>query len=70
MDPGEIDYIYRQLTADLRAWKTQHNKPIMITEYGADTTAGFHEVPSTSWTEEYQTDLMREYFQVSRVHLS
>ena len=62
VDTGEIDYIYRQLTADLRDWKAQHNKPIMITEYGADTNAGFHEVPSTIFTEEYQTDLMREYF--------
>jgi len=25
-------------------WKEKHNKPIIITEYGADTVAGLHSV--------------------------
>ena len=64
VDTGEIDYIYSKLTTDFRAWKATHNKPIMITEYGADTVNGFHEVPSTMFTEEFQVDFMREYFKV------
>ena len=29
-------------------------KPIIITEYGADTVAGLHSVAPVPWTEEYQ----------------
>ncbi len=25
-------------------WKEKHNKPIIVTEYGADTVAGLHSV--------------------------
>ena len=32
----------------------QHNKPVIVTEYGGDTINGFHEIPSTIFTEEYQ----------------
>ena len=29
-------------------------KPVMLTEYGADTVAGIHMEPSMVFTEEYQ----------------
>ena len=29
-------------------------KPVMLTEYGADTVAGLHMEPSMVFTEEYQ----------------
>lgn len=40
-----------------------HGKLVMVSEYGADTIHGFHEVPSTIFTEEYQTDMMLEFFE-------
>jgi len=61
-DPGHIELIERQMTAELRAWRKARGKPVMITEYGADTVAGLHMDPSMVFTEEYQAELMRENF--------
>jgi beta-glucuronidase len=44
-------------------WRSKYpDKPVMITEYGADTISGFHTLPSFVWTEDYQTDLMENNF--------
>ena len=34
-------------------WKTK-NKPVIITEYGANTVAGLHDASANMFTEEYQ----------------
>lgn len=39
--------------AELRQWATE-GKPIIITEYGADTVAGVHSLTPQPWSEEYQ----------------
>ena len=39
--------------AELAGWATE-GKPIIITEYGADTLAGLHAVVAAPWSEEYQ----------------
>lgn len=49
---AEIDW-----TKELKAWATD-GKPIIITEYGADTIAGAHTLPGRPWTEEYQTEYL------------
>jgi beta-glucuronidase len=38
---------------ELRGW-ARDNKPIIITEYGADTYPGLHSLGGQPWTEEYQ----------------
>jgi beta-glucuronidase len=43
--------------AELEAWATE-GKPIIITEYGADTIAGLHSVTPQPWTEEYQVEYL------------
>ena len=43
-DTGYPQVIEMQLTTDFRAWFKKHNKPILISEYGADTLAGIHQV--------------------------
>jgi beta-glucuronidase len=43
--------------AELQQW-TAEGKPIIITEYGADTVAGLHSVTPTPWTEEYQVEYL------------
>lgn len=35
------------------------DKPIMMTEYGADTVAGFHDIDPVMFTEEYQIEFLR-----------
>ncbi|KAK7087444.1 beta-glucuronidase-like [Littorina saxatilis] len=60
-DAGHTEVIHLQLGEDFANWRSKHNKPIMITEYGADTIAGLHQEPSFTFTEEFQTDFMSEY---------
>ena len=48
----------RRWEAELPAWAGD-GKPIIITEYGADTYPGLHSVVANSpWTEEYQVDYL------------
>lgn len=61
-DPGHTELIEMQMFNDLKAWHDTHHKPLIVTEYGADTVAGFHESPSYQFTEEYQVELMTKDF--------
>ena len=40
-------------------------KPIVISEFGADTIPGIHSDPPEMWTEEYQVELLRRYLDVA-----
>jgi beta-glucuronidase len=42
---------------ELRGWASE-NKPIIITEYGADTYPGLHSVTAQPWSEEYQIEYL------------
>jgi len=61
-DTGHTELIKEKLFSDLSHWRNARGKPVMLTEYGADTVAGLHMEPSMVFTEEYQVDLMRETF--------
>ncbi len=51
---GDLDAAEAAWEAELQAWAGD-GKPIIITEYGADTLPGLHSVlPNQPWTEEYQ----------------
>ncbi|MFA6541799.1 MAG: glycoside hydrolase family 2 TIM barrel-domain containing protein, partial [Bacteroidota bacterium] len=41
-------------------WKITQNKPVIISEFGADAKYGMHGDSLTRWTEEYQDYLYRE----------
>ena len=45
----------RLLRAELEAWQ-KIGKPLMFTEYGADTVMGLHDTTPVMYTEEYQVD--------------
>ena len=47
-DTGHTELITRQMANDLRHWHSVRRKPIVITEYGADTVAGMHQVNNQS----------------------
>ena len=53
VDTGDLDAAERAWEEELRGWAGE-GKPIIITEYGADTYPGLHTLPPTPWTEEYQ----------------
>ncbi|WP_326731968.1 beta-glucuronidase [Streptomyces phaeochromogenes] len=51
---GDLATAEVYLEGDLRGWAERFGKPIMVSEYGADTLPGLHSIWDTPWTEEYQ----------------
>ena len=42
------------------AWRTDQNKPLILSEFGADAKAGFHDArAATKFSEEYQAEFYR-----------
>jgi beta-glucuronidase len=58
VDSGDLAAAERRLEAELQAWAEAHGKPIIMTEYGADTLEGLHDVFPGPWTEAYQAALL------------
>jgi beta-glucuronidase len=56
--PGEPDAAGALLGPELDALHARLGKPIMMTEFGADTLAGVHADPPEMWSEEYQAALL------------
>ena len=45
---------------EMNAWKEKKlNKPFIFTEYGADTLASEHKLPSVMWSQEYQDEYLK-----------
>ena len=63
-ETADLDSAALKLEAELRGWESTFGKPIIITEYGADTLAGLHAVGTPVWSEEYQVALLRTYHEV------
>ena len=62
---GQLDLGVEMLAEELDGLYEQLQKPIAITEFGADTIAGMHSDPPEMWTEEYQVEMLRGYLDVS-----
>lgn len=41
-NPGKIDMITSRVVDEAIAWNTKHDKPVLMSEYGADTVEGLH----------------------------
>jgi beta-glucuronidase len=52
-------YEQRPEDADTTVWHIAYNKPLIISEFGADAKAGLHGVETKRWTEEYQANVFR-----------
>lgn len=63
-EPGQLPLVEAKLRAELEEWHQRFGKPIFLTEYGADTLAGFHSLPTQMFSEEYQEDLLEIYHRV------
>ena len=51
--------------AEMDAWRPIcENKPLIFTEFGADTYAGEHKLPSVMWAQEYQNECYEMNFRV------
>jgi beta-glucuronidase len=60
---GDLVAAEQALESELREW-AQRGKPIVMTEYGADTQPGLHSLTSEPWSEEFQTDLLAMFHRV------
>ncbi|XP_036330355.1 beta-glucuronidase-like isoform X1 [Rhagoletis pomonella] len=59
---GNLDMITKHVEDEATLWHEMHNKPVIMTEYGADTFEGLHSLPAYVWSEEYQRSLLGKHF--------
>ncbi|CAD7684092.1 unnamed protein product [Nyctereutes procyonoides] len=60
-DYGHMEVIQLQLATEFENWYRTYQKPIIQSEYGAETIAGFHQDPPLMFSEEYQKGLLEQY---------
>lgn len=57
---GDLEVARHLLDLELRRWVELYaDKPIIFTEYGADTVAGLHDTTPTMFSEEYQVQYLQ-----------
>lgn len=61
-DAGHTEVIKASMVQDVHNWIAKFNRPVIVSEYGADTVAGLHSSPEFVFTEEYQLEFLREHF--------
>lgn len=61
---GDLGSAELYLEGEMRGWATKYGKPMIMTEYGADTAAGLHSVWDIPWTEEYQDAFLAMHHRV------
>lgn len=64
LDSGDLSSVGAKLRAELAEWRERWRKPILLSEYGADTIAGLHKLPSALFTEEFQIELLSAFHEV------
>jgi beta-glucuronidase len=52
-------YEQRPEDADTTVWHIAYDKPMIMSEFGADAKAGLHGAETARWTEEYQANVYR-----------
>lgn len=57
VNTGDLIGAERDFRTEAEGWASE-GKPIIMTEYGADTVAGLHQLPAQPWSEEYQVEYL------------
>ena len=57
-DHGYTESINGSLTSDILSWRQKYRRPTILSEYGADTIEGMSTEPSTSFSVQYQVELL------------
>ncbi|MDO4459653.1 MAG: beta-glucuronidase [Clostridia bacterium] len=60
---GDLESAEKGLREELLGWE-KIGKPVMFTEFGADTVMGLHDTTPVMFTEEYQVDYYKVYSKV------
>lgn len=64
IDSGHLEVSEYRLEKDLKEIYGLFNKPVLITEYGADSIAGFHQDPPVMFSEEFQCEMLDRFHRV------
>jgi beta-glucuronidase len=64
--PGQLDRAAAALGEELDRLHQRYNRPILMTEFGADTIPGLHATSDQMFTEEFQERLLSMYIAVIR----
>lgn len=61
----EIEDAMKAFEREMEEWAKQIPlKPMVFTEYGTDTCAGGHKLPSVMWSQEYQMEYYEHYHRI------
>jgi beta-glucuronidase len=63
-EPGQLEVGYERLSQELDALHEKFPKPLILTEFGADTFPGWHAQPPEMFSEEYQAEMLTGYIEV------
>jgi beta-glucuronidase len=63
-NPGDLEKAIDNLNNEMEELWNKYSKPVMVTEFGADTIAGFHSTSYQMFTEEYQSELIESYIKL------
>ena len=63
---ARLEQAFATLDQELDLLYETFQKPILVSEFGADTVAGLHGQPALMWSEEYQAAFIRGYLDVAR----
>lgn len=59
---GRLDMIVNNVVDEATTWNTKHNKPVLMSEYGAECITGMHMMPEFVFSEEFQTKVYSQHF--------
>lgn len=62
VDHARLDVVCKCLQEELHDYYNATKKPIIVTEFGADTIEGVHMLPSETFSEEFQEEYLIENF--------
>lgn len=63
LQTGDLASAQAAARAELTGWAGE-GKPIIMTEYGADTYPGLHALPAQPWSEEYEVEYLKANHEV------
>jgi len=63
-EPGQIEKGIENLSTELDKIHQLYDKPIILSEFGADTIPGWHAQPPEMFSEEYQLEFLTRYIEL------
>jgi len=65
-ESGQLETGCMKLEKEMDTLYAKFKKPLILSEFGADTVSGHHSQPPDMFSEEYQADMLEQYSEVLR----